>query len=205
MTLGILLLPLLSLGYLAYEIRNGNNEILSGSTVIEKGSMLVKDQAEILTKLDLVNDLSLTFTQMQNWLSDLALSLQNESEEQVNMKHDKFTELLTQIESTESQLSASLRPKSQKYFDTMMLAVDAYTDDNRILGNSLVAESRRLAATIDTVLEELLSSTASLAKEAGDKMASGNEAIVAKNRAIIDKNTAILKMSLILPAIAADS
>ena len=50
MTSGILLLPILSLGYLAYEIRNGNNEILSGSAVIEKGSVLVKDQAQILSQ-----------------------------------------------------------------------------------------------------------------------------------------------------------
>jgi len=202
MTSVVLLLPILSLTYLAQEIRIGTEELRSGSVAIREGSAVVKDQAAILSKLDLANEVVRSFDRLQYWMTDLALSLLNESEEMAEVEREHLSGLLEKFETADAQLVALLRGETEKYYDTMMMAVDAYTDENRVLGNSLVGESRRLAVTTSESLQQFLSKIAASAKEAGHHMVSVNGAIVEKNDQIVAKNTALLRLSIVLPVIA---
>ena len=81
MTMVILLLPILSLVYLALQVRDGTNQINNTTKAIENGSMVIENQAKTQAQFALVTDVAHTFSQLQYWLCDLALSLQNGSEE----------------------------------------------------------------------------------------------------------------------------
>ena len=49
-----------------------------------------------------------------------------------------------------------IQNNSQKFFDLMMESVDSYVDENRILGNSQVAEGRRISDEIDQRLSKII-------------------------------------------------
>jgi len=202
MTVVILLLPILSLIYISIEIKRGSVQVSENTAAIQEASEVIDHQAQALTRLALTNEAAFTFSQMQYWLVDLSVSLLNESEDNANANQAKLETLFARLETTDPQLVDSLRLKGSKYFETMISAVDAYADDNRVLGNSLIGESRRLAATIEQQLSALLTEVSGITDDASEKIVKTNEAVVNKNLAVIENNDAILRMSMILPVVA---
>jgi len=202
MTMVILLLPIFSLVYLALQVRDGTDQINNTTKAIENGSVVIENQAKTQAEFALVTDVAYTFSQLQYWLCDLALSLQNGSEEQAEEKQSQLNQLLTRMASIDSQWAQSLRSEIDQYIETMFSAVDAYTDDNRVLGNSLVSESRRKSTTIETELQNLLSAAIASTKEAEEKIALSNKEIIGQNLEVIKRNESIFRLSVILPVVA---
>ncbi|TDI41662.1 MAG: methyl-accepting chemotaxis protein [Acidobacteria bacterium] len=158
------LLPVVgSLLYVSYELSLAN--------------AVVENQVKTLSRLDTTNAAAKEFVLLRSWLSDLAVSLLSESEVQATATEARLDELLAELEVTDPRSVSSLRPQIKQYFETMLTAADAYADDNRVLGNSLVAQTRVLAMAVDAEFDELLSSASTSANEAGETLIRANSSL----------------------------
>jgi methyl-accepting chemotaxis protein len=117
---------------------------------------------------------SRAYSELRYWMVDLALSWQNESETNATTSQEELEKLFKQLEGTNAELVQAIRPQVELFSKSMMESVDAYIDENRVLGNSLVADGRKNSVFIDAKLNELLSATQANANAEGDKVVATN-------------------------------
>lgn len=139
-----------------------------------KSTVAIERQQKALSHLELVSSVSDKFAEMRYWMVDLSLSWQNESEDNATVAKEQLYKLFLQLEKTDKKLVQSLRPKLESFAETMMKSVDAYVDENRVLGNSLVSEGRNDSRFIEEKLTKLLSTAQAIASEEGNKVIEGN-------------------------------
>ncbi len=113
-------------------------------------------QKEVSERLRRVTELNRKFSENRYWLADLSVSWLNESESNAESAMEDMQKLLAQIE--DSKLANSISERTNRFNEKMLEAVDSYVDENRVLGNSLMAEARRLGLTIDNDLIKLAES-----------------------------------------------
>lgn len=148
------------------------------SIAIGQGTSIIQTQQQTLTNLEMANSAFGSFSAVRYWLSDLAVSWLTDSEEKADQARQRLDSLLVQLED-EAELAQGLREQVNQYYDISINAVDAYVDENRVLGNSLTAEARRHADAIQNQINDLLLTTETKAKEAGKTVIASNQ----KNRA----------------------
>ncbi|PIQ97059.1 MAG: hypothetical protein COV67_06275 [Nitrospinae bacterium CG11_big_fil_rev_8_21_14_0_20_56_8] len=170
----ILLLMAGSLLYVYNELGNANK--------------VIEEQRENLSRLEVVTTTSSAFSQLRYWLTDLAVSWQNDSEDRANTAKEKLENLFKELEKTDKGIVDSLKPQVESFASTMVKSVDAYVDENRVLGNSLVSDGRGLAGTIDEELGKLMVQAKNNAKDAGER--------------VVEANATIRQLSLILIVVA---
>jgi len=165
----IILLLAGSLLYIYFELNNGTNKI--------------EEQSAALGRMETISSVAKNFSELRYWLVDLSLSWQNESEDNANIAKEKLDKALKKITKTDPKLVKFIQNNSQKFFDLMMESVDSYVDENRILGNSQVAEGRRISDEIDQRLSKIIKATKIEVEKAGKKVIDGN--IMMRNLALI--------------------
>lgn len=154
-----------SLLYLTLSIEN-NSEISvrqkqlvnSQISTIDHQSISLETQSESLLQLELINNINMQFSEMRFWLYDLAVSWLNESEANADQANENLQELLNELDSTNPETAQKVRISSNIFYDKMIEAVDAYVEENRVLGNSLVSKARSSALAVDSDLRRLLNS-----------------------------------------------
>ena len=124
-----------------------------------KAITAIEFQKKALSHQQTVVSTSRAFSELRYWMADLAVSWQNESETNALTARENLEKLFTQLEETDAELVQTLRPQVEFFSKSMMESVDAYIDENRVLGNSLVADGRKNSKFIDTKLSELLTET----------------------------------------------
>ena len=102
---------------------------------------------------------------MSYWLTDLALSMQQEAEQESEKNAKLLLAALDGLQATDPATVATVRPLIADYQKTMMEAVDSYTDENRVMGNSKTALAR---AQSSKALEALDAMDGRLQKRASD-------------------------------------
>ncbi len=165
----IILLLAGSLLYIYFELNNGTHKI--------------EEQSAALERMETISSVAKSFSELRYWLVDLSLSWQNESEDKANVAKAKLEKLLKKIEKSDPKLVKFIQTNSQKFFDLMMESVDAYVDENRVLGNSQVTEGRRISDEIDQRLTKIIKTSKIEAQKAGKKVIDGN--IMMRNLALI--------------------
>lgn len=133
-------------------IRTQNTDLDSQAETIARQSQLLEKQLIILRQLGVANRADTHFADMKSWLYDLSVSWLNESETNAEASLANLNRELTRLAKDDPETANNIRDKAQQYYDKMLEAVDAYVDGNRVLGNSLVADARRLSLDITTVL-----------------------------------------------------
>jgi methyl-accepting chemotaxis protein len=151
-------------------------------------SDVIDRQAHMLERLQAVNDLGRDTLTLKYWLVDLAVSLQVDSENAAKETQTAIERRLAQLESTDRQAARDLRAMVTQYVDSMMAGVDAYTEDNRVLGNSLIAQARPFSNEMEKRMSELLLVSAQGAAAAG--------------REVIETNRSTRRLALFLIPVA---
>lgn len=144
---GIILL--LAGGTLVYLIF----EIVAADRVING---VIEEQAEILSDLQKVHAAGDQFDNMRYWLADLSVSWLSESEEEADAAYGKLSGLLDELESIDSETVSVVRPQIDLFKIVMLEAVDAYVDEQRVLGNASVAEGRSIAVEVAEQLSQMV-------------------------------------------------
>ncbi len=96
------------------------------------------------------------FGDLRYWLTDLSVSLLMNSQRKAEEARKRLDTRLAALERSSPKLIATIRPEVDAYVETALKAVDSYTKDNRILGNTLMAKARAHSANVDTDLDMLV-------------------------------------------------
>ncbi len=123
---------------------------------IDNQSVSLEKQSKSLKQLKLINNINTAFSEMRFWLYDLAVSWLNDSEANAENANERLQELLNEFDSSNPEITQKIRVSSEVFYDKMIEAVDAYVEENRVLGNSLVSTARSSALAVDSELSELL-------------------------------------------------
>ena len=123
---------------------------------LSNSAATLKHEAELIELLTEANAANRAFGNLKYWITDLAVSLLMNSELNASQSRDELSVALTALESYDADTVAQLRTEVDSMFATSMQAVDAYTEDQRVLGNSLMAQARNNITQIDSRLQALV-------------------------------------------------
>ena len=89
---------------------------------------------------------------MRYWLTDLAVSLLTASERNAAAARTRMDGYLEQLAKQKPALVAKVRAERAAFEQSANAAVDKYTNDQRVLGNSLLAQARNHSVKVDELL-----------------------------------------------------
>jgi signal transduction histidine kinase/HAMP domain-containing protein len=133
--------------------------------------------AELLNSIEEANNAQIAFGEMRYWMTDLAVSQLTLAEKNAAAARTRMEQHLDQLAPWNRQRIDAVRKELAQYEEIAAKAVDEYTDDRRVIGNSLLAQARQHSLVADQLL-------ASIAQElTGD-------AIAARQRVVAEAATA---------------
>ncbi len=133
----------------------GSNLFLSNR--LTQNAETIALEAEVVSRMTTANAASKSFGDLKFWLADLAVSLLTLSERNAEAARISLKESLGKIEEYEPERVALINQELDLLMKEALLAVDAYTDNRRVIGNSLMAKTRVHIQTIDNHLSEIVS------------------------------------------------
>lgn len=161
----------------------------NSSESVESIVSAIEDEQVQLARLAKANELSIIFNEISYWLTDLSAGWLMEAENEADAARERAFDVLDIIHDHDAAFASSVRTKIDEYFEIMLPAVDAYIDENRVLGNSILAEGRRKAATIHEEVRTYLRSVSEKALESSQVAAqSADSAIQASGQAMVASN-----------------
>ncbi|HEX3347578.1 MAG TPA: hypothetical protein VHS58_05700, partial [Acetobacteraceae bacterium] len=95
------------------------------------------------------------FDDLRYWMTDLAVSLLTQSERNAETARLRLQARLEEFTQDEPELATTIRTEARAFDDAAGKAVDAYTNDQRVLGNSLFAGAREHGQRVDALLDKL--------------------------------------------------
>jgi signal transduction histidine kinase/DNA-binding response OmpR family regulator len=96
------------------------------------------------------------FGDLKYWLTDLAVSLLNLSEEKAREAKRRLDDQLATLEPYDAVAVAAIRREVDALMARAFEAVDAYTSDRRVIGNSLMAVARVHISAVDAQLAQMV-------------------------------------------------
>jgi signal transduction histidine kinase/HAMP domain-containing protein len=143
--------------------------------------------AELLKSIEEANSAQIAFGEMRYWMTDLAVSQLTLSERNAAAARARMEQYLDRLAPWNQKRIEAVRSELSQYEEMASRAVDEYTDDRRIIGNSLLAQARQHSLVVDRLL-------ASIVKELTD------EAIAARQRVVAEAATATQISELVVSA-----
>jgi signal transduction histidine kinase/DNA-binding response OmpR family regulator/HAMP domain-containing protein len=144
-------LVLLSVVLVAVTI--GTNLYLSRALNRAADAALQSDR--LVTQIGATREVHDAFSDLRYWMTDLAVSLLTMSERNAADARQRLQDRLTTLAQHEPEVAATVRNEAALFDDAAQRAVDAYTADQRVIGNSLVAEARLHGQQVDAALAQL--------------------------------------------------
>ena len=110
------------------------------------------EEARLVTVLKTANKASKDFGDLKYWLTDLAVSLLVRSEQNARAARGQLEADLAALTPYDPDGVRAIQAEIGPLMDQALKAVDAYTDDQRVVGNALMAQTRDHIGTVDTAL-----------------------------------------------------
>src|SRR5262249_48066687 len=147
---GLVLLITASTLYLTHKLTDNANAVARN--------------AELAKLIDDAQDVRNTFGEYRYWITDLAVSLLRQSEINANDTYGRLLKQLDLLASRRPDIAAVLKEEIARFDEQARLAVERYTNDQRVLGNIALAEARqhsvvindRIAALVDALNAEVV-------------------------------------------------
>jgi len=130
------------------------NLFLTGK--LENNSRTVATETELSEVIELATGARIAFGEMRYWLTDLAVSLLTPSERNAAAARTRMEGYLEQLAKYKPELVAKVRSERAAFEQSANDAVDKYTNDQRVLGNSLLAQARNHSIEVDRLLTGLV-------------------------------------------------
>jgi signal transduction histidine kinase/HAMP domain-containing protein len=143
--------------------------------------------AELLKSIEEANNAQVAFGEMRYWMTDLAVSQLTLSERNAAAARARMKQYLDKLAPWNQKRIEAVRSELGQYEEMAGRAVDEYTDDRRIIGNSLLAQARQHSLVVDRLI-------ASIVKELTD------EAIAARQRVVAEAATATQISEIVVAA-----
>jgi signal transduction histidine kinase/CheY-like chemotaxis protein/HAMP domain-containing protein len=123
---------------------------------LANNSAAVAKETELSGIIDSANNARIAFGEMRYWLTDLAVSLLTPSERNAAAARGRMDGYLDQLALRKPKLVAAVRVERNEFEKTANDAVDRYTNDQRVLGNSQLAQARAHSVKVDELLISLI-------------------------------------------------
>ena len=128
---------------------------------ISKSSQTLVDESILIQNLTSAYAATRDFGDLKYWLTDLAASLLVRSELEAEAAQERLEASLVELHPIRPVMVDELKSEVSQMVDVSLDAVNAYTDSQRVMGNTLMAKARahivkvdQLLATLVTELEE---------------------------------------------------
>ena len=135
--------------------------VLAGGTAfmiarLADNSRAVARTAKLAELSELAGQTRFAFGEYRYWLTDLAVSLLRLSQTNAEAAKDRLTRRLDELAKTRPELAASIRDELAQFEADANRAVEEYTNDRRVLGNTFMASARRHSIAIDARITDFV-------------------------------------------------
>lgn len=196
---GFSALVTVAFAYILITINAISTVIEQQQQLVEKQIVLVSNQSKQLTsqnktieKQVIIVAIDSNFRDMRAWLLDLSVSWLNEAEENAELAQQRLSTELDNLASVDAALSRQLKEKSDQFYQTMLEAVDAYVDENRVKGNSLIADARVLYEQVDRSIRDFRTEIDTSLAKVNEQVASAGNTVAASARKVKDASDIIV-------------
>ncbi len=110
----------------------------------------------MLAGIEQADSARIAFGEVRYWMTDLAVSQLTLSERNAASARARMEEHLGKLQPWNPERIAAVRSELARYDDFAAKAVDEYTNDRRVIGNSLLAEARRHSLAVDQLLAAIV-------------------------------------------------
>src|SRR5437763_6506358 len=128
------------------------------------------ETADLLRTIEQANNAQIAFGEVRYWMADLAVSLLTLPETNAKAAHARMKRYLDQLAARKPDRIAAVRRELAEYDDLAAKAVDEYTADRRVIGNSLLAQSRQHGVAVDKLLGSIVTELTQEAVAARDRV-----------------------------------
>src|SRR5437763_1070656 len=128
------------------------------------------EAAELLKTIEQANNAQIAFGEVRYWMTDLAVSLLTLPEANAKAAHARMQHYLDELAPRKPDRIAAVRRELAEYDDLADKAVDEYTADRRVIGNSLLAQSRQHGVAVDKLLGSIVTELTQEAVAARDRV-----------------------------------
>jgi signal transduction histidine kinase len=149
--------------------------------------------AELIGVIEEANSAQIAFGKMRYWMTDLAVSLLMLSERNAHAARARMEQDLDQLARNRPQDVAAVRSELTQFQQLAHKAVDEYTNDHRVIGNSLLAQASEHGVAVDHLLA---GTVAELTREA----IAAREQVVAKAAAAARVSRIVVSAAVLVGA-----
>ena len=150
--------------------------------------------AALLHGIEKADNARIAFGELRYWMTDLAVSQLTLSERNAVAARARVEEYLHKLAPWNAQRIEAVRSELAQYDDVAAKAVDEYTNDRRVIGNSLLAQARRHSMLVDQLL-------ASIVAELTDEAIRAREQVVAEAAAATRMSEIIVVAAVLVGAL----
>ncbi len=126
------------------------------TSAMSSNAKLVLLNAQRAHEIALATAIQKNFGEYRYWLTDLAVSLLNQSEANATEARRRLDAGLQALEKSEPEVAQLLQREVSGFEVAGLMAVDAYTDDKRVIGNTYFAEARQYGLVFEEKLALLV-------------------------------------------------
>jgi len=112
--------------------------------------------AGLLAGIEQADSAQIAFGEMRYWMTDLAVSQLTLSERNAQAAKARMEQHLDKLAAWNPQRIAAVRSELAQYDQFADKAVDEYTNDRRVIGNSLLAQARQHSLAVDQLLASIV-------------------------------------------------
>jgi len=153
------------------------------------------ETAELLKTIEEANNAQLAFGELRYWMTDLAVSLLTLSEDNAKKVHVRMERHLEQLAARKPERIAALRDELAQFDDLAAKAVEEYTADRRVIGNTLLAQARQHSIAVDRLLGSIVAELTADSVAARDRVVA--EAALATRLSLIVTAATVLAGALL--------
>jgi len=112
--------------------------------------------AELLKSIEEANSAQIAFGEMRYWMTDLAVTQLTMAERSAAAARGRVEQHLDTLAPWNRARIDVVRGELAQYEETANKAVDEYTNDRRVIGNSLLAQARQHSLVVDQLLASIV-------------------------------------------------
>ena len=148
--------------------------MLAGTTLyltakLSANAQTIVRATELVDLIDTAGRVQATFSEFRYWLTDLAVSLLQQSEIKAGETRERLNRELDALARWRPEVAASLREEVAQYQSLAMQAVEEYTNDQRVFGNIYLARARLHSMALGDRLSGLVADLNREAAQARDR------------------------------------
>ena len=112
--------------------------------------------AELLKSIEEANSAQIAFGELRYWMTDLAVSQLTMAERNAAAARARMERHLDELQPWNPQRIATVRSETAQYEDLAGKAVEEYTEERRVIGNSLLAQARQHSLVAEQLIASIV-------------------------------------------------